>query len=173
MKKIIIVIAIAILGLLGGTAMAVSPLLFKIPVIGENIVMQVIAPIEKVSPLDWSLTTNPSFTIPQEGNTALLSLSQEIITGELRAKNISSREISFTFWSEAIVVYGDALDAPALETVLIGKAIEYRSEGREDYFSDIVVLQPGEEVFLTLQIFAGVEESALFRGVSFIMHPIN
>ena len=172
MKKTLIIVIL--LGLLGGTVAAVSPLLFRIPVIGENILMQVITPpIGEISPLDWSLMASPSFTIPQEGETALLSPSQEIIAGELRVKNISSREVSFTFWSEAIVVEGGTLGAPVLETVLIGKAIEYRSRGAEDYFSDLVVLQAGEEITLTLQIFAGVEESAPFRGVSFIIHPIN
>jgi len=174
MKKAIVV-TIILLGLLGGAAMAVSPLLFRIPVIGENVLMQVVAlPTGEESPLDWSLTTNPSFTVPQEGNTALLSPSQEIITGELRVKNISSREISFTFWSEAATIYGDALDAlPVFRTVLTGKAREYRSDGREDYFSDIVVLQPGEEILLTLRIFTGAEESAPFRGLLFTIKPIN
>ena len=96
MKKAIVV-TIILLGLLGGAAMAVSPLLFRIPVIGENVLMQVVAlPTGEESPLDWSLTTNPSFTVPQEGNIAKLSPSQVIIEGELRAKNTSStREISY------------------------------------------------------------------------------
>jgi len=174
MKKAIVV-TIILLGLLGGAAMAVSPLLFRIPVIGENVLMQVVAlPTGEESPLDWSLTTNPSFTVPQEGNIAKLSPSQVIIEGELRAKNTSStREISFTFWSEAIAIYGDALDAPPIfQTILSGKSREYRSEGVEDYFSDIVLLQPGEEVLLTLRIFTGAEESAPFRGVLFTIKPI-
>ena len=173
MKKAVVV-TIILLGLLGGAAMAVSPLLFRIPVIGENVLMQVATlPTREESPLDWSLMANPSFTIPQEGEAALLSPSQEIIAGELRVKNTSSREVSFTFWSEAIAIYGDALDAPPIfQTILSGKAIEYRSRGAEDYFSDLVVLQAGEEITLTLQIFAGAEESAPFRGVLFTIKPI-
>jgi len=171
-KKFFIVAVL--LGLLGGTAMAVSPLLFRVPVIGENILMQVLTlPTGEEPLLDWSLMANPSFVLPQEGEVALLSPSQEIITGELRVKNTSSREISFIFWSEAITVYGDR--SPVFQTMLTGKAREYRSEGvKTDHSSyDIVFLQPGEEVFFTLQIFAGAEKSSSFRGVIFTINPLK
>jgi len=172
MKKRVIIITV-LLGLLSGIVVATSPLLFKTPVIGENILMQVVTPPIEVSPLKWSLTVAPpSFTLPQEGGIATLSPSQEIVSGELKVKNTSFREASFTFWSEAISVYGDALDAPVLETILTGKAREYRSVGSESYFFDSVALQPGEEAVFTLRVFAGEEESAPFRGVSFMIHHI-
>jgi len=173
MKKTLIIVIL--LGLLGGTAMAVSPLLFRASVIGENIVMRVVTPPAEAPPLKWTLITSPpSFPLPQEGQAALLSPSQEMVVGQLIMKNISSKNLSVTFWSEAIVVYGDTLDAPALETVLIGKAKEYRSKGVGlGHSSDVIILQPGEEISLTLQIFAGTEESAPFRGVLFTIHPLN
>ena len=169
MKKAV-VITIILLGLLGGAAVAVGPLLFRTPVIGENVVMQVVAPPTEASPLKWSLSTNPSFPIPQEGETVLLSPSQEIVSGRLQIENTSPKKIYIDFWGEAISVYGDASDAPTFRTVLIGTNIEHRSgpEGLGNF-----VLQSGEKAVFTLQIFAEAEESAPFRGVSFTIRPLN